>query len=206
MTGLDLERLLSQTFAQLGPTAYAIAFALVFVQTANPIGAVVPGSPTVFILGLLGRTTEGVSAGLLFGVLSLAAFSGALAGYKSGAWVGPRAFESPRVSSFKPRLENFFDQHGAKAVAIAFFLPFIRCFMPLFAGASQMKRGPFVAFSALGAFAWIGVFLAAGFLFGEFPLIRRNLDTAILLIGLLVGVKILIESRRQRILATTDRA
>ncbi len=204
MTGLDLEGMLSQSFAQFGVMAYLFAFLIVFVQTANPIGAAVPGSPVVFILGLLGRTTEGVSALLLFAVLGLGAFLGALAGYKSGDWLGPRAFESRRFASYKPRLESFFNRHGSKAVAIAFFLPFIRCFMPLFAGASTMGRGSFIAFAALGSFSWIGVFLSAGFLFGEVPLIRRNLDIAILVVGVLVGVKILVESRKGR--PTADRA
>lgn len=203
MGGFELETELGNLFQTLGPGAYALLFGAVLLQTANPVGAAVPGNPLLFVLGLLNKTSLGAPLPGLIAGLAVAAFLGNLIGFASGKWLGPKAFASPKARPFEAKVDAFFAKHGDKAVGLAFFLPFVRCFMPLFAGAGQMPWPRFVLFSALGATAWTAVFLTAGYSFGELPAVRQNLEAAVLVIGALVIVKIALEARRAQKAQTT---
>jgi membrane-associated protein len=63
--------------------------------------------------------------------------------------------------------------------------------MPLLAGSIKVAPKVFVLFSALGALAWISVFVVAGAVFGEIPLVRRNLDYVVVGVGAVVVLQIL---------------
>jgi len=180
MGGGNLERTLGDLFAQFGIWAYALLFLVVFVQCANPLGATMPGNPLVFVLGLLGRSTPGVSPWALIAVLGSGAFLGNLVGYLSGRKLGASAFRNPKMKVYEEKCQEFFAKHGPKAIFVGFFVPFVRCFLPLFAGVSGMAWRAFVGFSFAGAFTWVSTFVLIGFAFGEIPAVRQNLEYIVL--------------------------
>ena len=80
------------------------------------------------------------------------------------------------------RAKVFYDKHGGKTVFLGRFVPIIRAFVPIIAGAASMKSLRFEFYSMTGAVAWAVGLIGAGYLFGNIPIVRNNL-TVILLIG-----------------------
>ena len=58
---------------------------------------------------------------------------------------------------------------------IARFVPVVRSFAPLVAGASGMDFRKFQFFNVVGAAFWVVSLVYGGYLFGNAPLIRDNL-------------------------------
>ena len=77
----------------------------------------------------------------------------------------------------------FFERHGGKTVMISRFVPVVRSFAPLVAGASGMDFRKFQFFNVVGAGVWVVSLVYGGYLFGNIPLIRDNLGV-ILIVGI----------------------
>ena len=73
--------------------------------------------------------------------------------------------------------------HGGKTIFLARFVPIVRTFAPLIAGAASMPVSKFEFYSITGAIAWVYGLVWAGHLFGNIPFIKQHL-TAILLCGI----------------------
>jgi membrane-associated protein len=56
----------------------------------------------------------------------------------------------------------------------------------------------FLFFSVLGSFLWIGIFVAAGYLFGNIPVVKRNFTLVVLAIIFISILPALIEALRAR--------
>ena len=69
-------------------------------------------------------------------------------------------------------------------------MPFVRTFAPFVAGVAQMTRSKFTFYDVTGGTFWVGSLTLAGYLFGNIPWVKSNLEkiiwAAILLPGLLV--------------------
>jgi membrane-associated protein len=89
-------------------------------------------------------------------------------------------------------------KYGVKTVIIARFMPIIRTFAPFVAGIGRMYYPRFLFFSVLGSFLWIGIFVAAGYLFGNIPVVKRNFTLVVLAIIFLSILPALIEAVRAR--------
>ena len=72
-------------------------------------------------------------------------------------------------------------------IVLARFVPIIRSFAPLVAGAAKMSRLNFEVSGTVGAVLWAGIILAAGHLFGNIPFIKNNLSL-ILVGGIVLGL------------------
>jgi membrane protein DedA with SNARE-associated domain len=62
------------------------------------------------------------------------------------------------------KVETFMARHGPKVVAIARFVEGLRQLNGVVAGATGMPWRRFVLFNAIGAAAWVGVWVTAGYL------------------------------------------
>lgn len=203
---MQLQNAIQQTAETLGPWALVAVFIALFLQTANPIGVAVPGNPLVFGLGLLAKTSERFSLFEVVTTMALGAIFGCFAGVWTGQRIGPAFFAHPKTAPFLAKSEAFFAKHGGKAVAIAFFVPFLRCFVPVFAGANRVPMREVVAPAIVGGILWTGLFSSAGYAFGNLPGVRQNLDFAILALVILVGLQVAIKARSSRGKSTTDTA
>ncbi|MCW3842534.1 DedA family protein [Micromonospora yasonensis] len=65
------------------------------------------------------------------------------------------------------RLEAVMSRHGPKLVVVARFVEGLRQFNGIIAGATGMPWRRFVAYNALGAAAWVGVWATAGYVAGD---------------------------------------
>jgi len=92
----------------------------------------------------------------------------------------------------------FYLKYGGKTIIIARFIPIIRTFAPFVAGIGTMPYRKFIAYNVIGAVLWVGIFVYAGFYFGQLPLIQKNFKLVILAIIILSITPPLIEYLRHR--------
>ena len=202
----------TQLFYYFGPAFVAVAALIIFTECA--IFPVLPGDSLLFAVGMLIAQREGVR---LFGLDEVGTLLAALAillvaavlGNVVGYWVGERI--SPWL--FKPRpgfvgrifsqkhladAHAFFERYGAKALVLGRFVPFVRTFVTMVAGAAGMTFRHFITWTAVGAVAWaIGITLL-GFFLGNVGFIRDNLEVALILIVVVSVVPMAVEVLRER--------
>ena len=180
---------------------YILLFAIIFAESGLLIGFFLPGDSLLFIAGMACAGTLVQSAGadavhlniwvVLIGVF-IAAVTGDQVGYAFGKKTGPALFKRPDSRFFKhehlEKAQNFFDVHGPRAIVLARFVPVIRTFCPIVAGAGKMEYRVFLRYNLIGGLLWgVGVTLL-GFFLGNIPLVANNIEIALLMV---VGISIL---------------
>jgi membrane protein DedA with SNARE-associated domain len=65
------------------------------------------------------------------------------------------------------RAEAFFDRHGGKVVTVARFVEGLRQLNGIIAGTMEMHWARFLAFNALGAALWVGMWTSVGYVAGD---------------------------------------
>jgi membrane-associated protein len=141
-----------------------------------------PGDSLLFAAGTFGGLGD-LNPTFLFLLLSAASLAGDSTNYWVGRYVGPRAF-SGNIRFLKreylDRTREFYDRHGKKTVILARFLPIIRTFAPFVAGVGAMPYPRFLGMSLIGSLAWVGLFVWAGFFFGNLPVVRDNFSLVVM--------------------------
>jgi membrane-associated protein len=184
------------TFVQAyGAWVYALLFLIIFVETGVVVMPFLPGDSLLFVVGAL------CGAGLMnlplaMALLTLAAILGDQCNYSIGRYVGPKVFQWESTRFFNRDAFNqahaFYEKYGGVTIIAARFFPFLRTFVPFVAGVAEMTRSRFTLFNVVGASLWVGGVTLAGYLFGNIPWVKLNLDKiiwgAIMLPGLLVLV------------------
>jgi membrane-associated protein len=180
---VHLDQHLATFLAHYGAWVYALLFAVVFCETGLVVTPFLPGDSLLFVSGAV-AATGGIDARLIAATLVAAALCGDNVNYWIGRWLGPRVFRSTSARWFNrrylARTEAFYKRHGGKAVVIARFVPIVRTYVPFVAGIGRMAYFRFLAFSIGGALLWVVSLTAAGYYFGNLPLVKNNLTLAIL--------------------------
>ncbi|MBA2546997.1 MAG: VTT domain-containing protein [Burkholderiaceae bacterium] len=161
---------------------YATLFAIFFSETGLVFMAFLPGDSLLFVAGAVAALPavqdKGLSVHLLVVITASAAVLGNTVNYLIGAWLGKKIYDGTIGwidQSALRKTHVFFERHGGKTVMIARFVPIVRSFAPLVAGASGMDFRKFQFFNIVGAAFWVVSLVYGGYLFGNAPLIRDNL-------------------------------
>jgi len=200
---LHFDKHLLEFVGNYGSWVYGLLFTIVFAETGFVVTPFLPGDSLLFAAGALGATGK-LSTPALFGLLAFAAFAGNTVNYAVGRFIGPRVFQtSHRLLNreYLDRAHAFFEQYGGKAIILGRFVPIVRTFVPFVAGAAQMTSASFVLYNAVGAVAWVGLCLGAGFVFGNVPIVKENFSLVtigIVFVSVLPMVFELVMSRRRR--------
>jgi membrane-associated protein len=201
---VHLDRHLNGLIANYGLWTYAILFAVIFCETGLVVTPFLPGDSLLFAVGALAAAGPPLEWHWLFLLLSVAAIAGDTVNYWIGARTGPRVF-TDRVRWLKRehllRTRDFYERHGGKTIILARFVPFLRTFAPFVAGIGTMSYRRFLAYNVTGGVAWIGLFVGAGYLVGNIPVVKDNFSFVVLGIILLSVMPIVFEvvrARRQR--------
>jgi membrane-associated protein len=193
-TFLDPEKLLV-TFGTIG------LLAVVFAESGLLFGFFLPGDSLLFTAGLLASQGQLNLAVILVGCF-VAAVAGDQVGYAFGNKVGPALFRRPDSRFFKQeyieKAQGYFDKYGSKTIVLARFVPIVRTFAPIVAGAGSMQYRTFVTFNVLGGFLWAMGVTTLGYFLGEVAWVKHNLEVAILGIVALSVVPIAVEVLRAR--------
>lgn len=155
----------------LGPTiAMLVVWSIVFSESGLFFGFFLPGDSLLLTAGLLAYKGFFNIWVLVPGIV-IAAVIGDNVGYWFGQWVGPPIFSRPQSRLFKPqnlaKAREYYDRYGPITLVLARFIPFIRTFVPIVAGAVKMEYKTFFLYNVIGALLWgagvtlVGYFLAS---------------------------------------------
>lgn len=180
-------------------------FGIVFAESGLLVGFFLPGDSLLFTAGFL--ASQGIlNIWLLILLLFIAAVLGDSTGYALGKKVGPKIFTKKDSLFFHKdhlkRAEQFFQQHGGKAIILARFLPVVRTFAPIVAGVGKMNYRTFLAYNIVGAALWtIGLSLMGYYLGKTIPNVDRYLlpiIVGIIVLSLLPTLFHLLKDKSQR--------
>jgi membrane-associated protein len=181
---------------------YAVLVAIVFVETGLLVGFFLPGDSLLITAGLV-AAAGGLNIWWLNVLLIAAAVVGDAVGYTIGARLGPRVFRREKSLLFNPRhlerTRTFYAKHGAKTIVIARFVPIVRTFAPVVAGAGRMPYRRFVFYNIAGGVGWVTSMTGAGYLLGQaIPDIGSRIHVVVLIVVILSVIPIVVEIVRER--------
>jgi membrane-associated protein len=185
----------------MGPWLYVLLFAIIFCETGLVVTPFLPGDSLLFAVGAL-CALGGLNIGIIVPVLLVAAVLGDATNYFIGKTLGPKVFASSTSKLLNRahllRTQAFYEKYGGKTIIIARFIPIVRTFAPFVAGIGVMKYPRFLSFNVIGAVAWVGLFIPAGYVFGNLEVVKKSFH---LVIFAIIGLSILpavIEIVRER--------
>ncbi len=176
-----------------GETFFWVSLAIIFIE-CGLFFPFLPGDTLLFAMGLfisggsidIFPGSQLFELAIAFALMTAAAIGGNIAGYEIGRAIGPPLYEREgRILKRKyfDQTQAFFDLHGNKALVIGRFIPFVRTYITVVAGVTQMERQRFIRWSFIGAVLWVASILALGYWLGQtFPTLGENIDKAILVI------------------------
>ena len=142
---------------------------IVFAETGLMIGFFLPGDSLLVTAGLFAAKGD-----LNIVWLNIALIIAAIVGDATGYWIGHKTGQAlySRPNSFFFRKEHliktheFYEKHGGKTIIIARFMPIIRTFAPVVAGAATMTYRKFAVFNIVGGIAWVTSMTLVGYFLG----------------------------------------
>jgi membrane-associated protein len=196
---LDPQHLIT-TFGLLG------LLAIVFAECGLLIGFFLPGDSLLFVAGLVaagGIPGLGfVPLWVLLVLIPLAAIAGNLVGYWIGFRAGPAIFNKPESRLFRAeyveKAHAFFEKYGARTIVLARFVPIVRTFATVMAGASRMNFRVYALYTVIGGILWGAGVTALGFWLGQVSWIADNIELIAILIVVVSVVPMAIELLRAR--------
>ncbi|MFD5477492.1 DedA family protein [Streptomyces hawaiiensis] len=185
-------------------STFSLPGILLIVFAESGLFAFLPGDSLLFTAGLF--VAEGTyitqPLWLVCTLIVLAAVIGDQVGYMIGKFLGPKLFNRPNSKLFKQenldKAHEFMEKYGPKAIVLARFVPIVRTFAPIVAGAGRMKYRTFLTYNIIGGILWGTGVTVAGYWLGQIDFINKNVESILILIVLLSVVPIIIEYLRER--------
>jgi membrane-associated protein len=198
---LHVDKHLFSFVQDYGTWVYALLFLIIFVETGVVVMPFLPGDSLLFVVGALCGAGL-MSLPLTLALLTAAAILGNQSNYAIGRYFGPRVFKWENSRFFNKRAfdqaHEFYERYGGITIVVARFMPFLRTFAPFVAGVAQMTRSKFTFYDVTGGALWVGGITTAGYLFGNLPWVKENLDKIIWAAILIPGMIVLFGAWRAR--------
>lgn len=176
---------------------------LVIVFAESGLFAFLPGDSLLFTAGLfVASGTISQPLWLVCTLIVAAAILGDQVGYMIGKVFGPKIFNRPNSRLFKREnldaAHDFMEKHGPKAIVLARFVPIIRTFAPMVAGATAMKYRTFLMFNVIGGVLWGAGVTVLGHQLGQFEVIKKNVEPIFIGIVLISVIPVIFEVLKSR--------
>lgn len=161
---------------------------VIFAESGLLIGFVLPGDSLLFTAGyMVQQHILPINIHIFVVLLAIAAIVGDNVGYAFGNRVGRKLFERGSSRFLKKehlvQAEKFYEKHGSLTIVLARFVPMVRTFAPIVAGASNMHYRTFFMFNIIGGVLWTALFTYLGFFAGRIlTQAGINIEAAALLI------------------------
>ena len=187
----------------------AAVLLVVYAESGLLIGFVLPGDSLLFTAGymvnqeILRLFGHPLNIHLFVAAIALMAILGDSTGYAFGHKVGRKLFLKPNSRFFKKKYleqaEQFYQKHGSLTIVLARFVPIVRTFAPIVAGASKMHYNTFLLFNIVGGALWAAIFTYLGYFAGEI-LTRAgvNIEVAAIIIILISVAPMVIHALKQK--------
>jgi membrane-associated protein len=192
----------------LDPTHLINTFGLIgimvilFAECGLLVGFFLPGDSLLFTAGLLAAGGLIAPLWVLLLLLPAAAIAGNLVGYWIGRKAGPAVFNRPDSKLFKAeyveRSHEFFQRNGTRTILLARFVPIVRTFATVLAGASRMDFRRYVINSVIGGIAWAAGVTLLGFWLGQVAVVRDHVELFIVGIVAISLIPVVVEVVRGR--------
>lgn len=161
--------------------------AIIFAETGLLVGFFLPGDSLLVSAGLLAATKGLFNVYLLGVILTIASILGNTSGYVIGRVTGRRLFTREESLLFSRkhlyRAHAFYERHGGKTVVLARFMPIVRTFVPVVAGAAEMDVRPYTLYNVIGGIGWIWSMLFIGYFLGRYiPGVEQHIELVIMLV------------------------
>ncbi|HEX8266210.1 MAG TPA: VTT domain-containing protein [Pyrinomonadaceae bacterium] len=168
---LNPKFLIETLLNEFGVYVYVALFLIVFAETGLAVGFFLPGDSLLVVAGLMAATyPDKLNIFVLLISLFIAGVLGDAVGYFTGKKMGKTVFSRPKSWFFRPeylrKAHDFYEKHGGKTIIIARFVPIIRTFAPIVAGAADMTYRKFVVFNIIGGFLWVFSMILSGYFLG----------------------------------------
>ena len=167
---LNPKIIIETLLAKGGIFVYVGLVFIVFAETGLAVGFFLPGDSLLVVAGLFAATGK-LNVAVLLSSLFVAAVVGDAVGYYTGAKLGPKLFRRQKSLLFRPshlqRAHQFYEKYGGKTIIIARFVPIVRTFAPIVAGAAQMPYRRFVVFNVVGGLLWVSSMILGGYYLGS---------------------------------------
>ena len=183
---------------------YVALFLIIFSETGLLIGFFLPGDSLLVTAGLLiASHVVPMNIFALNGILIVAAVLGDATGYFIGRKAGVALYNRPNSRFFKRehllRTHAFYEKHGGKTIIFARFVPIVRTFAPVVAGAAEMGYKNFAIYNMIGGALWIMTTTMLGFLLAKVvPNIEQYMHYVIIVVVALSLLPPVIEWLRSR--------
>jgi membrane-associated protein len=139
---------------------------IIFAETGLMVGFFLPGDSLLVTAGLFAARGD-LNIYWLVPVLIVAAVTGNATGYFIGSRAGHALYSRPNSLFFRREhlisTHEFYKRHGGKTIILAQFMPIVRTFAPVVAGAADMTYRRFASFNVVGAVCWITSMTLAGY-------------------------------------------
>jgi membrane-associated protein len=198
---IHIDKHLEAFVVNYGTWVYALLFLIIFVETGVVVMPFLPGDSLLFVVGAMcgvGLLDYPLAVGLLF----VAAVLGDQCNYSIGRYFGPKVFKWEHSRFFNKAAFNqahaFYERYGGITIVAARFMPFLRTFAPFVAGVSEMTRSKFTLYNVGGALLWVGSIVTAGYLFGNVPFVKANLEKIIWAMILIPGLFVIFGAWKAR--------
>ncbi len=159
---------------------------VIYAETGLFFGIIFPGDALLFTAGIFCGTGD-LAVNIVLLVLSVAfsAVIGNLTGYYTGKYLGKRLFQKKDTFIFKQkhieRAREYYNHYGGISLIGGRFLPVVRTFVPILAGAIDMNFWKFNLFNIIGAILWSGTLIPLGYLLGrKIPASADNVEYIVL--------------------------
>ena len=162
---------------------------VIFAESGLFFGFFLPGDSLLFTAGLLASKGYLPISALLV-LCAIAAVLGDNVGYAFGKKTGPLLFSREDSRFFHKRhlekAHKFYEKYGKRTIIFARFIPIVRTFAPIVAGAVAMDYKTFFKYNLIGGLIWTWGILGLAYLLGNVvPGIENYLTTIVLcIIGL----------------------
>ena len=179
---LHVDKYLEAFVQNYGAWVYALLFAIIFVETGLVVMPFLPGDSLLFVVGAMCGVGL-MNYPLVMGLLVVAAVAGNQCNYSIGQFFGPKVFQWENSRFFNKRAFDqahaFYERYGGVTIIAARFMPFVRTFAPFVAGVARMTRSRFTFYDVTGGVLWVCGIVTVGYLFGNMPFVKTNLDKII---------------------------
>ena len=182
---LHLDKHITTVIQTYGSWTYLLVFIIIFCETGLVVTPFLPGDSLLFVLGTFSALGD-LKVSWVFLLLAAAAILGDTVNYWVGHLLAPRIFRNEKIRFIKPeyleRTEHFYVKYGGKTIIIARFVPIVRTFAPFLAGVGTMSYGRFLLYNIIGAVLWVGLFVLAGYFFGNLSFVKKNFTLVVYII------------------------
>ncbi|MFC9927302.1 DedA family protein [Streptomyces sp. NPDC127190] len=185
-------------------STFGLVGILVIVFAESGLFAFLPGDSLLFTAGLLVADGKWIHQPLwlVCTLIVAAAVLGDQVGFLIGKFFGPKLFKRPKSKIFKQenleKAHEFVEKHGPKAIVLARFVPIVRTFAPIIAGAGRMKYRTFFTYNVIGGAMWGTGVTVAGYFLGQIDFIKNNVEGILVLIVLISVIPVIFEVMRAR--------